>query len=69
MSPEMQSRIAILRAASLERELTREEQLEAIIALRGDRVGAQIASTTSRASKVKAPPPNAADMLSELDEL
>jgi hypothetical protein len=69
MSPEMQSRIAVLRAASLQRDLTREEQLEAITALRGDRVGAQIASTKSRSAKAKAPPPNAADLLNELGDL
>lgn len=67
MSPELQSKIAVWRQKAVNGNLTLDEMKEAIAALRADRVGAAVASTTSRASKVKAPAPNAADLLSELE--
>ena len=67
MSPELQSKISVWRQKAVNGNLTLDEMREAIAALRADRVGASIASTTSRAAKVKAPPPNAADLLGELE--
>jgi hypothetical protein len=69
MSPELQSKIAIWRQKAINGNLTADEMKEAITALRQDRVGASIASTTSRASKAKAPAPNVGDMLSELEDM
>lgn len=69
MSPELVSKIAHWRAKAANGTLTADEMREAIAALRADRVGAAVASTTSKASKVKAPPPDASSLLDELEGL
>lgn len=70
MSPEVASKIALWRARIADgQELSIEEQAEAIRILRADRVGAAVASETSRRKKAKAEIPTAADLLSELGDL
>lgn len=69
MSPELQSKISHWRVKAVNGTLTQDEMREAIAALRADRVGAAIASTTSKAGKVKAPPPDAGSLLDELEGL
>ena len=69
MSPELQSKIQHWRVNAANGNMTPEDMRAAIEALCADRVGASIASTTSRASKVKAVVPNASSMLDELDNL
>lgn len=66
MSPELQSKIAIWRAKAADGRLTEDDMREAILALRADRVGAQVASDKSRRAKAKVEIPTAADMLGEL---
>lgn len=69
MSPELQAKIAIWRAKALDGRLTKEEMAEAILALRADRVGAAVASATSRRAKAKAEIPSAADLINGLKGL
>ena len=69
MSPEMQTKFAMWRAKNANGELSRADMAEIIRAIRGDRVGAQVASDQSRRKKAKAEIPNADDLLSELDGL
>lgn len=69
MSPEVVSKIAHWRAKAANGTLTADEMREAIAVLRADRVGAAVASATSKASKVKAPPPDASSLLDELEGL
>jgi hypothetical protein len=69
MSPELLSKIANWRAKAVQGALTPDEMREAITALRADRVGASIASTTSKAGKVKAAAPDAGSLLDELENL
>jgi hypothetical protein len=66
MSPELVSKIAIWRAKSLDGRLTEDDMKEAILALRQDRVGAQIASDKSRRAKAKVEIPSADDLLKEM---
>lgn len=68
-SPEVQSKIAILRAKALEGSLTREDMQEAIELMRADRKGAAIASATSKAKSAKTAVPNVADLLDEIGGL
>lgn len=68
-SPEMASKISRWRQLGAEGRLTEADMVEAIAALRGGRVGAQIASDTSRRKKAKVEIPTADDMLDELGDL
>ena len=69
-SPEVQARIAQLRARSNDGTITDDEYREAIALLRADRVSS-VYSGEKRASraKAKAAIPDALDMLSELEGL
>lgn len=69
MSPELQSKIAHWRVKAVNGTMTPDDMREAITALRADRVGAAIASTTSKAGKVKAAAPDAGSLLDELENL
>jgi len=69
MTPEIQSRISVLRQKSLDKTITIEEMREAIILMRSGRVGAAIASDTSRRKTAKKVVPSADDLLNELGEL
>lgn len=68
-SPELQSKIAILRQKALAGDLTSDDVREAIELLRSDRRGAAVASATSKTKAAKVAIPSAADMLSELEGL
>jgi hypothetical protein len=65
-SPELQAKIAIWRKRALEGTLSREEMAEAIVALRAGRVGAHVASETSRRKRAIVEIPSADDLLNEL---
>lgn len=69
MSPELQAKIAIWRAKAVDGRLTEDDMREAILALRADRVGAQVASDKSRRAKAKIEIPTAADLINELKGL
>ena len=69
MSPEMNAQIALWRAKALDGSLTVDEMKQAIVALRGDRRGAAVASEKSRRSKAKAVIPDGDDLLAELEGL
>lgn len=69
MTPELNAKIAIWRQKQAEGTLTLDEMREAIIALRGGRVSASIASATSKAKKAPVVAPSADDLLSELGDL
>lgn len=64
--PQLAARIAEWNQRAIAGTLTREEMKEAIILMRQGRVSAAVASEKSKASKSKAPPPDADDMLAEL---
>jgi len=68
-SPEVQSRIAVLRARALDGSITLDDMKEAISLMRADRKGAAIASATSKAKSAKAAVPNVADLLDEIGGL
>jgi hypothetical protein len=57
MNLEQTARIQAIRQRALRGEATREELKEGIAILRGDRISAQIASTTSRTAKAAAAAP------------
>ena len=67
MNAELQSKISHWRVKAVNGTLTQDEMREAITALRADRVGASIASATSKAGKVKAPAPDVSSLLDELE--
>ena len=69
ISPDLQAKIALWRQKAIEGTLSEEEMAQAVVALRGGRVGAQIASTTSKAKKAGAIIPNADDLLGELGDM
>jgi hypothetical protein len=71
VSPEVQSRLAILRQKAVEGTLTLEEQKEAIIMIRGDRQRAVSSPSGSAAkrSMAKAVIPSADEMLNELGKI
>jgi len=69
VSPELQAKIAIWRAKAVDGRLTEDDMREAILALRADRVGAQVASDKSRRAKAKIEIPTAADLINELKGL
>lgn len=68
-SPEVQSRIAVLRARALDGSITIEDMKEAINLMRADRKGAAIASATSKAKTAKTAVPNVSDLLDEIGGL
>ena len=68
-TPEINQRVAILRAKAVAKTLTEADMLEAIKVLRGGRVGAAAASETARRKTVKAAIPDADDLLNELEGL
>lgn len=65
-SPETQARLAALRQKVADGTITEAEMAEGIRLLRGDRIGAQVASDTSRRKKAVAVIPSADDLLTEL---
>ena len=67
MSPELTAKVGIWRAKAADGRLTQAEMADAIIALRAGRVGAQIASDTSRRKKAVTAIPTADDLLGELE--
>jgi len=69
MSPEMMQKIAQWRQKALENTLTVEDMKEAILALRGDRRGAAVASEKSKTKKAPKVVQSADDLLSELEGL
>lgn len=69
MSPELTAKIQIWRAKAADNRLTPADMAEAILALRAGRVGAQIASDTSRRKKAVTAIPTADDLLGELEGL
>jgi hypothetical protein len=69
MTPEMMSQIGIWRQKAAEGTLTLEEMRQAILALRGDRRGAAVASEKSRKAKAPKAEVRADDLLSELEGL
>lgn len=66
---EINQRIAILRAKAAAGTLTEADMVEAIQFLRAGRVGAQIASDTSRRKKATVDIPDADDLLREMGAL
>lgn len=66
-SPEVQSRLAILRAKAADDTITPEELREAVQILRADRRSA--AATPSKSSRAKGPVRSADSLLGELDAL
>lgn len=68
-TPEINQRIAILRAKAAAGTLTESDMVEAIQFLRAGRVGAQIASDTSRRKKATVDIPDADDLLREMGAL
>ena len=68
MNYELQASITNWRQRAAEGTMTEAEMLEAVVALRQGRIGAQIASSTSAKNKAKAstPPPSANDLMDEL---
>jgi hypothetical protein len=69
ITPALQSKIEHWRKRSETGELTLEELKEAVQMLRGGRMAAAAASSTSVRKRATAAIPNADDMLSELDGL
>lgn len=65
-SVEMQQRIALWRQQAANGTLTDDQMREAVVLLREDRIGAQIASTKSKAKKAPAATPDAAGMMDEI---
>lgn len=71
-SPDLNIKIALWRQSALDGTITTEELREAIAALRGDRMGAAIASEKSKstkAAKANKVVPSADDLLAELGDL
>ena len=66
ISIETQSRIAEWRAKALNNTLTVDDMREALRVMRGERVGAAIASDASRRKKAKVEIPDAQSLLDEL---
>ncbi len=69
MTPEMMTKIQLLRQKSREGTITIEELREAIALMREDRVGAGEASTKSRTKKAVKAAINSDDLLGQLDGL
>ena len=68
-SPELTSKIALWRAKVIDNTITTEEMIEAVKALRGERLSAAQATSSARRTKAVKAIPNAADLLSELGGL
>lgn len=68
-SPEVQSRIAVLRAKALDGSLSIDDMKEAINLMRADRTGAAVASANSKAKAAKTAVPNVSDLLDEIGGL
>jgi hypothetical protein len=66
MTPELNAQIAVWRQAAIDNTLTLDQMKQAIVALRGGRVSAAIASSTSKAKKA---PMQVQDSDSLMDEL
>jgi len=66
MTPEINLRIAELRAKSAQGELTLEEQKEAIVMLRQGRISAAAASENSKRKSTKKPVRSGEDLLADL---
>lgn len=64
LTPEVQSRLAALRAKATANTLTLEEMREAIVLMRGSRL--QAAETAKKSRSKKAPARSADDLLAEL---
>ena len=73
LTPDLETRIAILRQKGLDNTLTEEDMREVVLLLREGRRGASIASGKAAAKRTKtaAPKatPNADDMANELGDL
>ncbi len=69
MTPELTAKIAMWRYKAAQGTLTKEEELEAVAALRSGRVGAAVASERSRTAKAKVAIPDANDLLDEIGGL
>ena len=69
MTPETQSRIAILRSKISENTATMEEMQEVVRLVRGDRRNAQAASDGARRKKAAVLVPSADDLLDEMGGL
>lgn len=67
-SPEIQSKIVMWRQKAADGTLTEAEEAEAVLILRGGRVGAQVASDKSRKSKAIKEIPTADDLLAEMGD-
>ena len=68
MTPDLQAMIQLLRFKAAEGTLTRDEQRQAVEALRGNRLTAMTSSDTARRAKAKAAIPNADDLLAEMGD-
>lgn len=66
---ELQAKIAEWRRRAAEGTLTQEEMREAIVHLRAGRIASATAAATSRKKSTASPPPDAGDLLNELDAL
>lgn len=69
MNPELQSNIAIWRKKATDGTLTVDDMRQAIIAIRGDRKGAAVASEQSRRKKAKGEVKSADELLKELGDI
>lgn len=65
-SPEVQSRIAILRQKAEHGEMTLEDMKDVVRLVRGDRRHALAASSASKVKKAKVAIPDADDLLAEM---
>lgn len=68
-SPEVQARLAQLRAKLADGSITEEEMIEGVRLLRGDRKAAAQSSETAKRRKAVAAIPSADDLLAELGGL
>lgn len=68
-TPELQAKIALWRQKAAQGTLSRDEMREAILALREGRVGAAVASESSRRKRAKTEVPDANELLAGLDNL
>jgi hypothetical protein len=70
MTPELQSKVALWRQKAAAGQLSREEMIEAVAALREGRKGAAAATAGATKSRAKAatPAPSGDDLLGEMME-
>jgi hypothetical protein len=69
MTPELAAKISLWRMKALENTLTEAEMAQAVLELRAGRVGASVASETSRKKKAIVEIPSADALLDELGGL